>query len=47
VTILSRLDMNKTLEKVDYDAGLKRYQAKLNQLQRDRPRDRSFHHSGV
>ncbi|MER2527335.1 MAG: polyphosphate:AMP phosphotransferase [Candidatus Competibacter denitrificans] len=34
VTILSRLDMSQTLEKVDYDAGLKRYQAKLNQLQR-------------
>ncbi|MDS4026732.1 MAG: polyphosphate:AMP phosphotransferase [Candidatus Contendobacter sp.] len=34
VTILSRLDMSKTLNKDDYDAGLKRYQAKLNQLQR-------------
>jgi len=34
VTILSRLDMSKTLSKGDYDAGLKRYQAKLNQLQR-------------
>ena len=34
VTILSQLDMSKTLSKDDYDAGLKRYQAKLNQLQR-------------
>ena len=34
VTILSRLDMSKTLSKDDYDAGLKRHQAKLNQLQR-------------
>ncbi len=34
VTILSRLDMSKTLAKDDYDAGLKLYQAKLNQLQR-------------
>ena len=34
VTILSRLDMGKTLSKDDYDAGLKRHQAKLNQLQR-------------
>ena len=34
VTILSQLDMSKTLSKEDYDAGLKRYQAKLNQLQR-------------
>ncbi|KAB2931422.1 MAG: polyphosphate:AMP phosphotransferase [Candidatus Contendobacter sp.] len=34
VTILSRLDMGKTLSKDDYDAGLKQYQAKLNQLQR-------------
>ncbi len=34
VTILSRLDLSKTLAKDDYDASLKRYQAKLNQLQR-------------
>jgi polyphosphate:AMP phosphotransferase len=34
VTILSRLDMSQTLAKDDYDAGLKRYQGKLNQLQR-------------
>ncbi|MDG4597748.1 MAG: polyphosphate:AMP phosphotransferase [Candidatus Contendobacter sp.] len=34
VTILSRLDMGKTLGKDDYEAGLKQYQAKLNQLQR-------------
>ena len=34
VTILSQLDMSKTLSKDDYDAGLKRHQAKLNQLQR-------------
>jgi polyphosphate:AMP phosphotransferase len=34
VTILSQLDMSKTLSKEDYNAGLKRYQAKLNQLQR-------------
>lgn len=34
VTILSRLDMGKTVVKDDYDAKLKRYQAKLNQLQR-------------
>ena len=34
VTILSRLDMSKTLSKEDYEAGLKRYQGKLNQLQR-------------
>ena len=34
VTILSRLDMSKTLAKSDYEADLKRYQAKLNQLQR-------------
>jgi polyphosphate:AMP phosphotransferase len=34
VTILSRLDMRRTLAKDDYDAGLKRYQGKLNQLQR-------------
>ena len=34
VTILSQLDMSKTLSKDDYDAGLKRYQARLNQLQR-------------
>ncbi|MFZ1830386.1 MAG: polyphosphate:AMP phosphotransferase [Candidatus Competibacteraceae bacterium] len=34
VTILSRLDMNKTLDKDLYDTELKRYQAKLNQLQR-------------
>jgi len=34
VTVLSRLDMGKTLTKDDYDTELKRYQAKLNQLQR-------------
>ncbi|MEI2782503.1 MAG: polyphosphate:AMP phosphotransferase [Candidatus Competibacter sp.] len=34
VTVLSRLDMSKTLAKDDYDADMKRYQAKLNQLQR-------------
>ncbi len=34
VTVLSQLDMSKTLAREDYDAGLKRYQAKLNQLQR-------------
>ena len=34
VTILSRLDMSKTLDKAEYDAGLKTYQGKLNQLQR-------------
>jgi len=34
VTVLSRLDMSKALSKNDYDAELKRYQAKLNQLQR-------------
>lgn len=34
VTVLSRLDMSKTMTKDDYDASLKRYQAKLNQLQR-------------
>ncbi len=34
VTVLSRLDMSKTLSKDDYDAGLKRYQARLNRLQR-------------
>ena len=34
VTILSRLDMSKTLNKAEYDAGLKTYQSKLNQLQR-------------
>ena len=34
VTVLSRLDMSKALDKDDYDASLKRYQAKLNQLQR-------------
>ncbi len=34
VTILSRLDMDKNLSKEDYAAGLKRYQGKLNQLQR-------------
>jgi polyphosphate:AMP phosphotransferase len=35
ITVLSRLDMGKTLSKDDYDAGLKRHQAKLNQLQRE------------
>ncbi|CDH44428.1 polyphosphate:AMP phosphotransferase [Candidatus Contendibacter odensensis] len=39
VTVLSHLDMSKTLAKDDYDASLKRYQAKLNQLQRS-ARDR-------
>ena len=34
VTVLSHLDMSKTLNKDDYDTHLKRYQAKLNQLQR-------------
>lgn len=34
VTILSRMDTSKTLAKDDYDAGLKHYQGKLNQLQR-------------
>ena len=34
ITILSQLDMNQILAKDDYDADLKRYQAKLNQLQR-------------
>ena len=34
ITILSRLDMSKTLDKEAYDTGLKRYQAKLNPLQR-------------
>ncbi|HCK82640.1 MAG TPA: polyphosphate:AMP phosphotransferase [Candidatus Competibacter sp.] len=34
VTILSRLDMGEALAKENYDASLKRYQAKLNQLQR-------------
>lgn len=34
VTILSRLDMSQTLVKDAYDTELKRYQAKLNQLQR-------------
>ncbi|MCC9000328.1 MAG: polyphosphate kinase, partial [Candidatus Contendobacter sp.] len=34
VTVLSHLDMSKALAKEDYDASLKRYQAKLNQLQR-------------
>ncbi|MDG4556365.1 MAG: polyphosphate:AMP phosphotransferase [Candidatus Contendobacter sp.] len=34
VTILSRLDMSKTLAKDDYDTGLKQYQAKINRLQR-------------
>ena len=34
VTILSRMDMDKSLSKEDYAAGLKRYQGKLNQLQR-------------
>lgn len=34
VTVLSRLDMSKTLSKDAYDTGLKRYQARLNQLQR-------------
>ena len=34
VTILTRLDMGKTLAKAEYDAGLKQYQGKLNQLQR-------------
>ncbi|PIE83297.1 MAG: polyphosphate:AMP phosphotransferase [Candidatus Contendobacter odensis] len=32
VTILSRLDMDKMLSRADYNAGLKQYQAKLNQL---------------
>jgi AMP-polyphosphate phosphotransferase len=41
VTILSRLDMNKTLAKAEYDASLKRYQGKLNQLQRT-ARDRKI-----
>ena len=34
VTILSRLDMSRSLSREDYDAGLKRYQGRLNQLQR-------------
>ncbi len=34
VTILSRLDMDKSLSREDYAAGLKRHQSKLNQLQR-------------
>ena len=34
VTILSELDMGKTLAKEAYNAGLKRHQAQLNQLQR-------------
>ncbi|HPE72035.1 MAG TPA: polyphosphate:AMP phosphotransferase [Candidatus Competibacter sp.] len=34
VTILSRLNMDKSLSKEDYAAGLKRYQSQLNQLQR-------------
>lgn len=34
VTILSRLDMSKTLAKEDYEAGLKHYQGQINQLQR-------------
>ena len=34
VTILSQLDMSQILTKDNYDADLKRYQAKLNQLQR-------------
>ncbi|MBL8250408.1 MAG: polyphosphate:AMP phosphotransferase [Candidatus Competibacter sp.] len=34
ITILSRLEMDKTLAKDDYSASLKRYQAKLNRLQR-------------
>ena len=34
ITVLSRLEMEKTLSKSDYSADLKRYQAKLNQLQR-------------
>ncbi len=34
VTVLSRLDMSQTLVKDAYSANLKRYQARLNQLQR-------------
>lgn len=34
ITILSRLDMSKTLDKESYDTSLKLYQARLNQLQR-------------
>ncbi len=34
ITVLSRLDMSRTLSREDYDVSLKRYQAQLNQLQR-------------
>ena len=47
VTILSRLDMDKSLSKEDYTAGLKRYQSQLNQLQRAAPGAADFHHSGL
>jgi hypothetical protein len=47
VTILSQLDMSQTLGKDDYDADLKRYQAKLNQLAAHRPRAQGLNHSGL
>jgi len=34
ITLLSRLDMSKTLPKDDYEVSLKHYQGKLNRLQR-------------
>jgi polyphosphate:AMP phosphotransferase len=35
VTILSRLDMSKTLSREDYDSGLKHYQGRLNKFARN------------